>query len=68
MKIKDVIKKGSTIENEKNSFFIADSDFEFKDLPILKNSLIFCYNNNISVNKVRFGIFQSSNFPSFLPT
>ena len=66
MKIKDVIKKESTIENEKNSFFIADSNFEFKGLPILKNSLIFYYNNNISVNKVRFGIFQSSNFPSLL--
>lgn len=68
MKLTEIIKKESFInENASEQFFIAENDFEYKGLPILRDSLVY-YNGRqeISVNTVLFGIFQESNYPDLI--
>jgi len=68
MKIQDVIYKGSKIDLEKSSLFLADSDFKLKKLPINKNSLVY-YNSVtkvVNVNWISYGIFQRGNIPQLI--
>ncbi len=67
MKISQLIKQSSLIEVGKSTFFITEKDFEFNGLPILKDFLVYYDGGKIiKVNKIRFGIFQSSNYPQLL--
>jgi hypothetical protein len=60
MKPTEIIRRDSVIVEGTPSFFIADKNFEFSGLPILKDSLVYCDGKRIKVNSVRFGIFQDS--------
>jgi len=67
MKLDEVIKKDSKIVENQTQFFIADKDFLYEGLPILKNALV--YNNGrglIEVNLMRLGILQDRNVPDII--
>jgi hypothetical protein len=66
MKLTDIIRKGSEIQDGKSCFFIAENDFSYKNLSILKNSLIFYDGKTLKVNMVEFATFQESNIPKFI--
>ncbi len=66
MKLTDIISKGNEIQDDQSCFFIAENDFSYKNLPILKNSLIFYGGKILNVNMMEFGVFQESNIPKFI--
>jgi hypothetical protein len=66
MKLTDIIRKGSEIQDGKSCFFIAENDFTYKNLSILENSLIYYDGKILKVNMINFGIFQESNIPKFI--
>ncbi len=68
MQLTEIIRKASSIKQDASvQFFIAENDFEYNGLPILKDALIY-YNgkNEIIVNTTIFGIFKKSNYPDLL--
>jgi hypothetical protein len=68
MQLTEIIRKASAIrEDTAIQFFIAENDFDYKGLPILKDALIY-YNgkNEIIVNTAIFGIFKKSNYPELI--
>jgi len=67
MKPTDIIKKGTSIIDGKSTFFLAEKDFIYQGLPILKNSLIYYDGkSHVKVNMIDFGIFQKSNIPELI--
>ncbi|MBW6481675.1 MAG: hypothetical protein K0B10_01315 [Vicingaceae bacterium] len=67
MKVTEIIKKGTYLQGGIRSLFIADKDFIYQGLPLLKNSLIY-YNgkNAIQVNMVELALFQEANIPELI--
>jgi hypothetical protein len=66
MKITDITRKGSEIQDGISCLFIAEKAFSYKNLPILKDSLIYYDGKRLSVNMIEFAIFQQSNIPKFI--
>ena len=68
MKFTDIIRKDSEIREGRPELFIAENDFSFNGLPILKDSLVFYDGkHSINVNMMLLGIFQKSNVPDIIP-
>jgi len=67
MKFTDIISRGISIEEGIAQLFIADKDFSYMGLPILKNALVY-YNgkDSIKINMVGLGLFQDSNVPHLI--
>jgi hypothetical protein len=65
MKLTDIIPKSSEIREGDSQLFIAEKDFTFKGLSILKDSLVECDNEGISVNLIEFSVFQSKSVQGF---
>ena len=67
MKLTDAIYKKSEIQEGITQFFIADNDFSYNGLPILKDSLVY-YNGDdkLQVNMTLLGIFQERNVPEYV--
>ncbi len=67
MKLTDIISKKSEIQEGIAQFFIAENDFSYHGLPILKNSLIFYDgDNDLRVNMIQFVLFGKSNAPKLV--
>ncbi len=68
MQLTEIIKKASSIREDASiQFFIAEDNFEFKGLPILKDALVYYDGKNeITVNTALFGIFKESNYPDLI--
>lgn len=68
MQLTEIIKKASLIREDASiQFFIAEDNFEYKGLPILKDALVYYDGKNeITVNTALFGIFKESNYPDLL--
>lgn len=67
MKIRNAIRRASDIEEGKPQLFIAEENFTYKGLPILKDSLVlFDGVGKVDVNMIYFGILQDSNVPEIL--
>jgi hypothetical protein len=67
MELVNAIRKASGIVEGKPQLFIAQENFNYKGLPILKDSLVL-YDGvgKIDVNMIYFGILQDSNVPVML--
>ena len=68
MQLTEIIKKASSIREDASiQFFIAEDNFEYKGLPILKDALVYYDGKNeITVNTALFGIFKESNYPDLI--
>ncbi len=67
MKLTEIIPKQGLIVSSKPQFFIAECNFDYNGLPILKDSLIyFDGKNKVKVNQFIFGIFQERNVPNLI--
>lgn len=67
IEIRKAIRKASGIEEGKPQLFIAEENFSYKGLPILKDSLVlYDGEGKIDVNMIYFGILQDSNVPVIL--
>lgn len=67
MEIRNAIRKAKGIVEGKPQLFIAEENFSYQGLPILKDSLVL-YDGvgKVDVNMIYFGIFQDSNVPVIL--
>jgi len=67
MKLTDIITKDNEIRLGETQFFIAENDFSFNGLPILKDSLV-SYNGNdkIVINFTLLPFFDERNVPNII--
>ena len=64
----EIIPRQATIHEGHSSAFIASKNFQYNELPILKDSFVYYDGeNHLSVNLIFFGIFQKSNVPNLIP-
>lgn len=67
MEIRNAIRRATTIVEGTPQLFIAEENFSYKGLPILKDSLVlFDGVGKVDVNMIYFGILQDSNVPTIL--
>jgi len=67
MEIRNAIRKSSGIVEGKPELFVAEENFSYKGLPVLKDSLVlYDGEGRIDVNMIYFGILQDSNVPVML--
>ncbi len=67
IELRNAIRRASGIVEGKPQLFIAEENFTYKGLPVLKDSLVlYDGEGRIDVNMVYFGIFQDSNVPVML--
>ncbi len=67
MEIRNAIRRASGIVEGKPQLFIAEENFTYKGLPVLKDSLVlFDGIGKVDVNMIYFGILQDSNVPLML--
>jgi len=64
MKLRDVIATGFKIAEGKSQLFIAEIDFDYNGLPILKDSLVYYDGKSeLRINMVEFALFKDKNLP-----
>ncbi len=67
MRLTDIIRCNHQITEGKSQLFIAETNFLYKGLPILKDSLVYFDGlSEIRVNMIGFGIFQEKNIPDLI--
>ena len=66
MKITDIVSRKSEIFADTSELFVAEKDFSFEGLPILKDSLVYYDRNRIYINMIEYGLFQKNNFPAII--
>lgn len=67
MELNQIIGKAGKLEEGKPQLFVAEKNFNFKGLPILKDSLIlYDGEDRMDVNMIYFSVFQDRNYPAVL--
>jgi hypothetical protein len=67
MKLPEIIEKANEITLGSSMLFIASENFNYGQLPILKDSLVYYddYKKTIAVNMIEFGLFQKKHVETF---
>ena len=67
IEIRNAIRKSSGIVEGKPQLFVAEENFSYKGLPVLKDSLVlYDGEGRIDVNMIYYGVLQDSNVPLLL--
>ena len=67
MKLTDIILKRGEIRSGSAQLFLAEKDFTFMGLPILKDSLVsYDGKSMVHVNMIPYGFFRESNVPEYI--